>query len=325
MKKSITLTDRIYGQFKIADQVIIDLLASPNLQRLKKINQFGIPDEFYHKKNFSRFEHSIGVMLLLRHLGASLEEQVAGLLHDVSHMAFSHVYDWVIEDHTVPGAKKEAAQDEGHVAFISSSAIPKILENRGFDATRITEYHHFSLLEQDSPALCADRVDYSLHEMPEKSALKIFKGLATLNGQIVCRNLKSASLFGREFLKLQREHWGHFEGVIRYAYFAQSLKIALSTGDLIQEDFLVDDEYVIAKLEASSNPKIKLILNLLRASVKKSAAGVIHYKKFRYIDPSFLKNGKPRALSSEDKGFRDLLAAAREENLQGILVPPLDL
>ena len=42
------------------------------------------------------FEHSLGVYLLLRRLGADRREQVAGLLHDISHTAFSHAVDFLI-------------------------------------------------------------------------------------------------------------------------------------------------------------------------------------------------------------------------------------
>lgn len=45
-----------------------------------------------------RYDHSVGVMLLIRMLGGTLEEQIAGLLHDVSHTAFSHVADYVFEN-----------------------------------------------------------------------------------------------------------------------------------------------------------------------------------------------------------------------------------
>lgn len=41
------------------------------------------------------YDHSMGVFVILRARGAPLEEQIAGLLHDVSHTAFSHVGDWV--------------------------------------------------------------------------------------------------------------------------------------------------------------------------------------------------------------------------------------
>ncbi len=46
-------------------------------------------------KTVTRYEHSLGVYLLLRRLGAGPREQVAGLLHDVSHTAFSHAVDFV--------------------------------------------------------------------------------------------------------------------------------------------------------------------------------------------------------------------------------------
>src|SRR5205807_2656177 len=137
--------------------VLEKLINSPSMQRLKKIKQSGLPKSLYIE--FDRFEHSIGVMLILRILGASLEEQIAGLLHDVSHTAFSHLIDWVMGD-----TLKEDFQDKNHKKFIKSSEIPKILERYGFDVKRVIKIKSFPLLEQPSPNLCAYRVDYALRE-----------------------------------------------------------------------------------------------------------------------------------------------------------------
>lgn len=87
----MNIADPIYGKMRIQKPVLIELLSAPSVIRLKNISQFGIPDQYYHLKNYSRFEHSVGVMILLRKLGASVEEQAAGLLHDVSVSAFSHI------------------------------------------------------------------------------------------------------------------------------------------------------------------------------------------------------------------------------------------
>lgn len=84
----MTVFDKIYGREDIKEPVLQELLKTEPVLRLKGISQFGMPNRYYPFKGFSRYEHSVGVMLLLGRLGASVEEQVAGLLHDVSHLRF---------------------------------------------------------------------------------------------------------------------------------------------------------------------------------------------------------------------------------------------
>lgn len=312
--------DRIYGEYSTEIPVIKDLIHSPSLQRLKGINQFGIPDEFYHLKNFSRYEHSIGVMLLLKHLGASEEEQVAGLLHDVSHRAFSHVYDWVVSDYR-NGANSEESQDEGHIEFISNSELVGILELHGHSVERVTDYHHFGLLERDSPDLCADRIDYSLREIDSELASEIFDGLAVFEGQIVCKGLETSAKFARAFLTLQTKHWGGYEAVARYHQFASTLKRATNIGVIIQEDFEIDDAHVVKKLTSSKDKEIIKRLDYLRQRTLPTVnEGITVYKKFRHIDPPFLYGGELIHLSDLDYNFVSLLDEARKDNRTGVLV-----
>src|SRR3989344_8664366 len=90
--------DSVYGDEEIKEEVLIELINSKPFQRLKGISQQGMPRELWFTHVNSRYEHSIGVLIILRRLNAGLEAQVAGLLHDVSHTAFSHVVDWVFGD-----------------------------------------------------------------------------------------------------------------------------------------------------------------------------------------------------------------------------------
>jgi HD superfamily phosphohydrolase len=62
------------------------------------------------------------VLLILNKLGVDYKEQIAGLLHDISHKSFSHVYDWIVKDHTVSGDKEEA-QDDLHKIYIRKSSL----------------------------------------------------------------------------------------------------------------------------------------------------------------------------------------------------------
>src|SRR3954454_25011950 len=87
--------DRVYGEVTIDDPRLLALIACPTFQRLKGIRQAGPSAFAFPFKTVTRYEHSLGVYLLLRTLGADLREQVAGLLHDLSHTAFSHAVDFV--------------------------------------------------------------------------------------------------------------------------------------------------------------------------------------------------------------------------------------
>ncbi len=311
--------DRVYGEIRVESPVITALVASRPMQRLQRLNQFGIPDEFYHLTNYSRFEHSLGVMQLLRSLGASEEEQVAGLLHDVSHRAFSHIYDWVVET-----AGQENSQDEGHEQFIRHSEIAIILESHGFPVDRITDYHHFGLLERDSPDLCADRIDYALRELDIYLAQEIFRGITVFEGQMVCKDLETATELGRAFLGLQTSHWGGYEGVARYYLFSSALKIALEKGIISKDDFLIDDDNIVQKLKIHPDSQIQRILGHLRRNpLPKVSEGPTVVKKFRYVDPPFLTECKLVRLTEIDEDFRELLTRAREENKNGVVVSDL--
>ncbi len=316
MKEKIE-PDRVYGEYQEGSPVVTELMASKPIQRLKGLNQYGIPDRYYHLKGFSRFDHSLGVMLLLRHLGASEEEQVAGLLHDVSHRAFSHVYDWVVGT-----TGEENSQDDDHDRFIRNTEIPLILKRHGYDVARITDYHNFGLLERESPDLCADRVDYLLREIEPELAKEIFGGLMTFEGQIVCKDQETATELGQAFLTRQIEHWGGWEGTSRYYLLSSVLKSALGKGIIRKEDFLNNDDYIMGKLEGSSDKSILKVLSDLRHNpLQLEANGPTVKKKFRYIDPPFMVNGILIKLTGVNKDYAESLKRARQENQKGVTVP----
>ena len=90
---------------EVPTKIIIDLINQPEFQRLKKISFLGfLGDVFDLRKDFSRYDHSIGVY----NLGVSLskilmiDEQskkylhIACLLHDIGHFPFSHLSEDVI-------------------------------------------------------------------------------------------------------------------------------------------------------------------------------------------------------------------------------------
>src|SRR5207245_2399122 len=126
---------------------------------LKELHQYGVSYYITHPEEYNRYDHSVGVFAILRLKGASIEEQVAGLLHDVSHTVFSHVGDFIF----ARSVEKECYQDNIHEWFLNKYGIKEILEKYGFSVSQICHKSgNFLALEQDLPNLCADRIDYNL-------------------------------------------------------------------------------------------------------------------------------------------------------------------
>jgi HD superfamily phosphohydrolase len=316
------IKDLIYGNVEITEPVLVELISSKALDRIKKVSQYGLPDKFYYKKNYSRFDHCLGVMILLRNLGASVEEQIAGLLHDVSHSSFSHIADWVFGE----GAKgNENYQDEQHENFVKRTEIPEILEKYGFDLDRILDEKNFSLLENKIPDICADRIDYALRELAMEGdvekAKKIYKSLENYQGKIIFQNYEDAFLFAEEFLELHLTAWGYEDAVVRCDLFSRAFKMAIDAGLIHTQDFWEEDEEtLISKLENSDDKEILELLKRLESKDFKSKRGEIVHRKFRYVDPFFLKDGRMTRLIEVNSGFKEKIAKEMKENEKGVLV-----
>jgi len=313
------IKDKLYGNIVLDSPVLIELIKSKPLQRLKKISQFGPPTEYYHIKTLTtRFTHSVGVMVLLKKLGATEEEQIAGLLHDISHTAFSHIVDWVLGS-----GETEEFQNEQHEEFLIKSKVSEILKKYGYNPKKISEHKNFNLLEQDLPDLCADRIDYSTREFPLITARYCLKNMIVYKNKIVFKNKKSALIFAENFLKRQMIHWGGFEAASRYKLFANALKIALNKKIIKFNDFWKDDNFILKKIKVSKNEEINRILTILKKSslenLKKGKE--IIYKKFRYVDPEFVGNNQLIRLSTVSKKFKKELKVAKKINSQGTNLP----
>ena len=151
--------DRLYGAAEIGDPVLIDLMQTAAMERLRGVLQHGITAVIGITRPTTRFEHSVGVMLLARRLGAPLKEQVAALLHDVSHTAFSHVIDYVFGGHD-----SQSYHEAMKESYMGGTDLPPTLARHGYDWRDFLGEEDYPLLEQPSPALCADRLDYFLRD-----------------------------------------------------------------------------------------------------------------------------------------------------------------
>lgn len=154
----------LYGTYTLDEPVLCELIESQAVQRLKKINHYGVR-AYVIPEHYNRYDHSIGVMLLVRRYGGGLYEQIAALLHDASHAVFSHTIDHVFGKRSkqLYTESKDSHQDSIHEWYLEHTDVPEVLARHGILLHDILhKENEFLRLEQDLPTICADRLEYVL-------------------------------------------------------------------------------------------------------------------------------------------------------------------
>lgn len=303
------INDKVYGQQEVNDELIINLINSKELERLKGVNQYGTYNMIDEKYNTTRFDHSLGVFFLLGRFGADKEERIAGLIHDVNHSAFSHLIDYIFGNPQI-----QDFGDSRHKDIVMNSTIPSLLEKRNISIKKICEPHNFGLLEREIPDLCCDRLDYCLRDsicygfITQTDAEEMLDGLTVHDGEIVCKDKESASKIAKLFLKTSKSFWGNRFQAGSYHLLAKAAKIAFKEGIIKEEDFYTTDDFLFEKLMNSKNEEIiKLLDGISEENIiegTKEDHDFIGKSKARYIDPKFLENNKLIRLSEADKDFK---------------------
>ncbi|MFO7794305.1 MAG: HD domain-containing protein [Candidatus Nanohaloarchaea archaeon] len=307
------IEDPVHGTRELEEKVLIELIESRPVQRLKGVHQAG-PSPFFldWKPYTTRYEHSIGVLLLLRRFNASIEEQIAGLLHDVPHTAFSHVADFVFEDEG----------HEYHEKFLDEmvydSEIPEILEKHGYDIEYILDESNFGLLERDLPKLCADRLDYSMRDLKSHKGYdmeKFIEGLTVEEGEFVFEEFETAEEFGMRFIELDSTVYASPKEVAIYELFADIIRKALELNQISEEDLFTTDRELMEKLRGIECEEIQMKFKLLDEGLEIETGvedpDIDGSTKARAVDPPFLENGEK--VKSSEKSER-LKKAIEEHN-----------
>lgn len=310
---SLKLTT-LYGTVIITEPVLIDLLYSPSMKRLEHINQYGITPFIKNLPPYSRYTHSVGVMVLLRLYGASVQEQIAGLLHDVSHTVFSHVGDFLYT-----ASHNNSYQDTIHQWFIEQTELKELLKKHGYEISDIIHKSgEFQLLEQEIPEICADRLEYvlfggQLKDIITKDDIKyLLSHLKTKDHQWYFDDAKAARVFADCALSLTKNEFASASGLITYKWAAEALHraCAIKLIDKHEIHFSID-QLVWEKLKCSEDPEIKAhihkLLNFMDIIClsNKDDYDIHMIGKFRGINPLVCQKGKLVRLTNCDASFKE--------------------
>lgn len=310
------IQDKLFGDFEIKEEVVIKLLNSQAIQRLKNIDQAGYSKGFFsHSRN--RFDHSVGVFLLIRKYGGLIEEQIAGLLHDVSHYAFSHAIDYILEEGDV---SKQDLQDRSKERFLERSDIPEILDRYDYDEKYIANEKNFSLLETSLPNICADRIEYSIKDIMFLLEDGKFKANRVLNHLKVSDknvwyfdNIDIGYEYSNYFKEINDNMYSGFESAIMFKSIKDFIKHSLENQYICTEDLEQYDQYVLDKcLKYLKKDKVlnkywKRMNNSGLFYEDKDNYEEIVYCKSRAIDPICLEGGKMIRVSEVYKDWKEIV------------------
>ncbi len=245
----IQLNDFLYGNMELP-AVFSDLLNTDVLKRLGGVHQSGaiflVNPDICH----SRLEHAIGVTLLIRTLGGSELEQIAGLLHDVSHTAFSHVGDYVFDN------TDEDYHEKIFAEILCKSEVPDVLLKYGYNISDIL-HGTFDILEQPLPALCADRLDYTLRDgvhggvISRQRARQFLKAIVLSGGKIAVNDENEAAWINEAFEKLNNEMFKLPLHLYANGKMAELIKRFLNKGLLTENDLFKTDTLLLNKIRTN--------------------------------------------------------------------------
>ena len=308
------IDDPVFGEQLITEPVILDLIAAPSLQRLRGVDQSGYPEPFFPAaQRHSRFDHSLGVYFLLKRYKASLEEQIAGLIHDVSHTAFSHCADYMLGD---PNAgKTQSHQDNVFAAFVRSSEIPQILARYSISIDRILDDSLFPLKEQPLPDLCADRIDYSLRcarvydLCSVQDTEKLLTELHTDGKTWFFSTAEHAKIYASLFEHLNTNYWAGLGSALMFHTVGDCLRYAKEQGYVHSTDFYTTDAVVLKKLSShlKGDPHLRYLFDRMKnrhpGYVDRDSYEAVVYCKSRVVDPLCEHEGSFKRLSEVDPSW----------------------
>jgi uncharacterized protein len=319
--------DPVYGSFSVRDPAVKELVASAPVQRLKGVNQAGAvcyvePERYVN----TRFAHSLGVYYLLRKFNASMEEQIAGLLHDIGHTAFSHVADYLLEG----GAQRQDYNDRVMRTVMARSEIPAILRSHGFNTEDILDKERFKMMKRPVPDICADVLDYFFRDAivlglkkGMQDEVRLFISALQVQGdEFVFSNIEMARRAALDFMECNRKFWSSPASLASCYVLADAIKGAMKSGGVGMDDLMLTDDALFAKLEKSANPDVVARLKELeglRAFISGSG-GLLAQTKARYIDPKVLQKGNVMRLSEYDGGFKALAGQFSESMEKGFRI-----
>jgi len=258
------IKDPVHGYVYITEQEK-EIIDSYPVQRLHRLRQLAGSEYVYPGANHTRFEHSIGVMYLASRVveNSSISQyisedeaklvKIAGLLHDVGHGPFSHVFEHLLD--------KELGKTHEDLTtwLIENSELKEILRRNGYHPEEVGKLAvgrlHRSkkaFLDQIiSSAVDVDKQDFIVrdthHTGAEYGFVDIFRlihALDVLGGNLAVDLGALSALESLIIARMESFKSIYFHRVGRAAQIMLAMAMEKANGELGFTRFKTPDEYM---------------------------------------------------------------------------------
>lgn len=297
-------------------------METPCMQRLRHVGmncgcEYTSFPRFAGLEPYSRFDHSLGVALIVWRFTHDEQQATAGLLHDVASPVFAHVVDFLKGDYLV----QESTEDGTRAIIDGDETLQRVLSAHGLKTDDVCDYHIYPIADNDSPRLSADRLEYTLGNLlnyrirtiDEVKAFYADLSVGTNEDgapELVFSDAKIAEDFALASLACSRIYVSDED---RYAMqmLSELLKDAIGLGVLSEADLLTTEPEVITKLMRDS--RTAAAWNRCRAyhAMRRAQApeGEGQWRRIaakkRYIDPLIAGVGRVSACSDVFRTEKD--------------------
>jgi HD superfamily phosphohydrolase len=319
------IKDPVHGYVYITEREK-EIIDSYPVQRLHRLRQLAGSEYVYPGANHTRFEHSVGVMYLagkvtenpnVSRLVSKNEAEtvkIAGLLHDVGHGPFSHVFEQLL-DRELGKTHEDMTQ-----WIIGNSELKDTLRRNGYDAEEVGKLATGKLrrpkkafLDQIiSSAVDVDKQDFivrdTLHTGAQYGFIDIFRLIHALDVLDEDLAIDLGALSALESLIIARiESFKsiYFHRVGRAAQIMLAMAMEKANGELgltrfrTPEEYMAMDDYTVWTMLKNCEKSAQIIRNLERRRMLKCAYERTFYERDTMISNIFSRETHRRQLQED--------------------------
>jgi len=303
MENSKIVRDPIHGDIKLSD-IFVDLLETPELQRLYNIKQLGFADLVFPGAHHTRLEHCLGVFWIASQIGDALELDAgdcdlikcAGILHDIGHGPFSHTLEAILlekfgVDHVDLTEKLILGEysifDSEESTFIESENVCGVLDALGVDKKRVVDIIRGKVSEKPflsqilNSSIDADQLDYLIRDAYYTGVAfgmidveRFVQMLSVFDGNLVVKRKGVSSIENILMARALMYSSVYFHKTVRIAELMLSKAIEQLVDPEPFEFFRMTDSEIISALKSKGGFQHEIITRLKYRRLFKQAYSV---------------------------------------------------